>query len=98
MSAIVGFAGLGPTLAAARAGAVVALANKESLICAGPALLRAAKLAGGTVIPVDSEHSAIFQVFDPENAQHVARLILTASGGPFRGWSLEQMAHATPEQ
>jgi 1-deoxy-D-xylulose-5-phosphate reductoisomerase len=98
MSAIVGFAGLAPTLAAARAGAVVALANKESLICAGPALLRAAKLAGGAVIPVDSEHSAIFQVFDPENAQHVARLILTASGGPFRGWSLEQMAHATPEQ
>jgi 1-deoxy-D-xylulose-5-phosphate reductoisomerase len=98
MSAIVGFAGLAPTLAAARAGAVVALANKESLICAGPALLRAAKLAGGVVIPVDSEHSAIFQVFDPANAQHVARLILTASGGPFRGWSREQMAHATPEQ
>jgi 1-deoxy-D-xylulose-5-phosphate reductoisomerase len=98
MSAIVGFAGLAPTLAAARAGAVVALANKESLICAGPALLRTAKLAGGVVIPVDSEHSAIFQVFDPANAQHVARLILTASGGPFRGWSREQMAHATPKQ
>ena len=98
MSAIVGFAGLEPTLAAARAGAVVALANKESLICAGPTLLRTARLAGGAVIPVDSEHSAIFQVLDPENAQHVARLILTASGGPFRGWSREQMAHATPEQ
>lgn len=98
MSAIVGFAGLAPTLAAARAGAVIALANKESLICAGPALLRAAKLAGGAVIPVDSEHSAIFQVFDPANAHNVARLILTASGGPFRGWSREQMAHATPEQ
>ncbi|HVI30531.1 1-deoxy-D-xylulose-5-phosphate reductoisomerase [Phenylobacterium sp.] len=98
MSAIVGFAGLEPTLAAARAGAVVALANKESLICAGPALLRTARLAGGVIIPVDSEHSAIFQVLDPENAQHVARLILTASGGPFRGWSREQMAHATPEQ
>jgi len=98
MSAIVGFAGLAPTLAAARAGAVVALANKESLICAGPTLLRTAKLAGGAVIPVDSEHSAIFQVFSPSNAQHVARLILTASGGPFRGWSREQMSRATPEQ
>lgn len=98
MSAIVGFAGLAPTLAAARTGAVIALANKESLICAGPALLRTARLAGGAVIPVDSEHSAIFQVFDPANAHNVARLILTASGGPFRGWSREQMAHATPEQ
>ena len=98
MSAIVGFAGLAPTLAAARAGAVVALANKESLICAGPQLLRTAKLAGGAVIPVDSEHSAIFQVFSPSNAQHVARLILTASGGPFRSWSREQMSRATPEQ
>ena len=98
MSAIVGFAGLAPTLAAAKAGAVVALANKESLVCAGPSLLRTAKFAGGAVIPVDSEHSAIFQVLDPANAQHVARLILTASGGPFRTWTLEQMAHATPEQ
>jgi len=98
MSAIVGFAGLAPTLAAARSGAIVALANKESLICAGPALLRTAKLAGGVVIPVDSEHSAIFQVFSPANAQHVSRLILTASGGPFMGWSRAQMARATPEQ
>ena len=98
MSAIVGFAGLAPTLAAARSGAVIALANKESLICAGPDLLRTAKLAGGVVIPVDSEHSAIFQVFAPENADHVSRLILTASGGPFRSWSREQMARATPEQ
>ena len=98
MSAIVGFAGLAPTLAAAQAGAVVALANKESLICTGPQLLRIAKLAGGAIIPVDSEHSAIFQVFSPANAQHVARLILTASGGPFRGWTREQMAYAKPEQ
>ena len=98
MSAIVGFAGLAPTLAAVRTGAVVALANKESLICAGPQLLRIAKLAGGAVIPVDSEHSAIFQVFLPANAQHVARLILTASGGPCRGWTREQMARATPAQ
>jgi 1-deoxy-D-xylulose-5-phosphate reductoisomerase len=98
MSAIVGFAGLAPTLAAARAGVIVALANKESLICAGPTLLRTAKLAGGAVIPVDSEHSAIFQVLSPSNAQHVARLILTASGGPFRSWSREQMARATRAQ
>jgi 1-deoxy-D-xylulose-5-phosphate reductoisomerase len=98
MSAIVGFAGLAPTLAAARAGAIVALANKESLICAGPTLLRTAKLAGGVVIPVDSEHSAIFQVFSPSNAQHVARLILTASGGPFRTWTRDQMGRATREQ
>ncbi|HEY9219874.1 MAG TPA: 1-deoxy-D-xylulose-5-phosphate reductoisomerase, partial [Phenylobacterium sp.] len=98
MSAIVGFAGLAPTLAAARAGAVVALANKESLVCAGPELLRTAKLAGGVVIPVDSEHSAIFQVLDPSNAQHVARLILTASGGPFRCATPEHMRAATPEQ
>jgi 1-deoxy-D-xylulose-5-phosphate reductoisomerase len=98
MSAIVGFAGLAPTLAAARTGAVIALANKESLICAGPELLRTAKRAGGTVIPVDSEHSAIFQVFEPQNAAQVTRLILTASGGPFRAWSREQMEAATPEQ
>lgn len=98
MSAIVGFAGLAPTMAAAKAGAIVALANKESLVCAGPSLLRTAKFAGGAVIPVDSEHSAIFQVLDPMNAQHVARLILTASGGPFRTWTQEQMAQATPEQ
>lgn len=98
MSSIVGFAGLGPTLAAAKAGAVVALANKESLVCAGPSLLRTAKLAGGAVIPVDSEHSAIFQVLDPLNSQHVTKLILTASGGPFRTWTQAQMEHATPEQ
>jgi 1-deoxy-D-xylulose-5-phosphate reductoisomerase len=98
MSAIVGSAGLAPTLAAARAGSIIALANKESLICAGPALLAAAKAAGGGVIPVDSEHSAIFQVLQPVGPDRVARLILTASGGPFRQWSREQMADATPEQ
>jgi 1-deoxy-D-xylulose-5-phosphate reductoisomerase len=98
MSAIVGFAGLAPTLAAARSGAVVALANKESLVCAGPELLRTAKLAGGAVIPVDSEHSAIFQVLEPENRAQVSRLILTASGGPFRTWTRAAMTEATPEQ
>jgi 1-deoxy-D-xylulose-5-phosphate reductoisomerase len=98
MSAIVGFAGLAPTLAAARRGAIVALANKESLVCAGPELLRMAKLSGGAVIPVDSEHSAIFQVLEPENAGQVSRLILTSSGGPFRGATHEQMARATLDQ
>jgi 1-deoxy-D-xylulose-5-phosphate reductoisomerase len=98
MSAIVGAAGLAPTLAAARTGAVIALANKESLVCAGPALLRIAREAGGSVIPVDSEHSAIFQVLQPDCLSRVSRLILTASGGPFRTWTREQMALATPEQ
>jgi 1-deoxy-D-xylulose-5-phosphate reductoisomerase len=98
MAAIVGAAGLRPTLAAARAGAVIALANKESLVCAGPALLAAAKAAGGTVVPVDSEHSAIFQVLQAPCADKVKRLILTASGGPFRTWTRAQMGEATPEQ
>jgi 1-deoxy-D-xylulose-5-phosphate reductoisomerase len=98
MSAIVGAAGLAPTVAAARTGAVIALANKESLVCAGPALLAIAKAAGGSVIPVDSEHSAIFQVLQPACAPRVARLILTASGGPFRTWDRAAMANATPEQ
>jgi len=98
MSAIVGFAGLAPTLAAAKAGAVIALANKESLVCAGPSLLRTAKLAGGAVVPVDSEHSAIFQVLDPGVAEQVSRLILTSSGGPFRNASRAEMAAATPDQ
>ncbi|MDP1631876.1 MAG: 1-deoxy-D-xylulose-5-phosphate reductoisomerase [Caulobacter sp.] len=98
MSAIVGAAGLAPTLAAARTGSVIALANKESIVCAGPALLEIARAAGGKVIPVDSEHSAIFQVLAPDCAHRVARLILTASGGPFRTWTRAQMAAATPEQ
>ena len=98
MSAIVGAAGLAPTLAAARKGSVIALANKESLVCAGPALLEASRLAGGRVIPVDSEHSAIFQVLQPDCIQRVARLILTASGGPFRTWTRDRMRSATPEQ
>ena len=98
MSAIVGAAGLAPTLAAARAGSTIALANKESLVCAGPALLEIARKAGGQVIPVDSEHSAIFQVLQPACAHRVSRLILTASGGPFRTWTREQMAAASPEQ
>jgi 1-deoxy-D-xylulose-5-phosphate reductoisomerase len=98
MSAIVGVAGLEPTMAAARTGAIVALANKESLVCAGPQLLAMAKAAGGTVIPVDSEHAAIFQVLQPDCAARVLKLILTASGGPFREKSLQEMSGMTPEQ
>jgi len=98
MSSIVGSAGLAPTLAAAKVGSTIALANKESLICAGPALLAIAREAGGGVIPVDSEHSAIFQVLQPDCRDRVARLILTASGGPFRGWSRADMETATVEQ
>ena len=98
MAAVVGAAGLRPTLAAARTGATVALANKESLVCMGPALLAAAREAGGEVIPVDSEHSAIFQALQPEARGRVARLILTASGGPFRTWTEEAMRAATPAQ
>lgn len=98
MAAIVGSAGLRPTWAAIRAGAVVGLANKESLVTCGPALLAAARAAGGAVIPVDSEHSAVFQVLQDPCASRLSRVILTASGGPFRDWTLEQMARATPEQ
>ncbi|MBX3480935.1 MAG: 1-deoxy-D-xylulose-5-phosphate reductoisomerase [Caulobacter sp.] len=98
MSAIVGAAGLAPTLAAARRGAVVALANKESLVCCGPSLLEIARQAGGVVIPVDSEHSAIFQVLQQPCLDKVSRLILTASGGPFRTWDQAAMRAATREQ
>jgi 1-deoxy-D-xylulose-5-phosphate reductoisomerase len=100
MSSIVGSAGLAPTLAAARQGAIVALANKESLVCAGPALLEAARKAGGTVVPVDSEHSAIFQALQDHWSDAVGRIILTASGGPFRTWTWtrQAMSAATPEQ
>jgi 1-deoxy-D-xylulose-5-phosphate reductoisomerase len=98
MAAIVGSAGLRPTWAAIRSGAVVGLANKESLVTCGPALLSAARAAGGTVIPVDSEHSAVFQVLQQPCATRLSRIVLTASGGPFRIWSLAQMAKATPEQ
>lgn len=98
MAAIVGSAGLRPAWAAARSGATLALANKESLVCCGPALIETARAAGGRVIPVDSEHSAIFQVLETRNLDQVARLILTASGGPFRSLPLEAMAAVTPEQ
>jgi 1-deoxy-D-xylulose-5-phosphate reductoisomerase len=98
MAAVVGFAGLEPTLAAARRGAMVALANKEALVCAGRLLIDAVEDSGGVLLPVDSEHNAIFQVFETGQRHAVDRLILTASGGPFRSWSLADMAHATPKQ
>ena len=98
MAAIVGSAGLKPAWAAAKSGATLALANKESLVCCGPALIETARAAGGRVIPVDSEHSAIFQVLEPHNIDRVSRLVLTASGGPFRTTSLADMRAVTPEQ
>jgi 1-deoxy-D-xylulose-5-phosphate reductoisomerase len=98
MAAVVGFAGLESTLVAARRGAMVALANKEALVCAGRLLMDAVDDSGGVLLPVDSEHNAIFQVLEPRHRHAIDRLILTASGGPFRNWSLADMAEATPEQ
>jgi 1-deoxy-D-xylulose-5-phosphate reductoisomerase len=98
MAGIVGAAGLEPTLAGIRQGAVVGLANKETLVCAGELVMAEIKRHGATLLPVDSEHSAIFQVFDFEQSERVERIILTASGGPFRTWTLEAMATVTPAQ
>jgi len=98
MAAIVGAVGLAPTLAAVRAGRCVAFANKECLVSAGSLMMREVREYGATLLPVDSEHNAIFQVFETENASRVARLIITASGGPFRTWDVSAMAVATPEQ
>ena len=98
MSAIVGAAGLAPTITLASSTQVLALANKESLVCAGE-LLRAACDAHGTkLLPVDSEHSAIFQALEGEQHADIERIILTASGGPFRTWSLDRIATATREE
>ncbi|WP_341702489.1 1-deoxy-D-xylulose-5-phosphate reductoisomerase [Ferrovibrio sp.] len=98
MAAIVGAAGLEPTLAAVRQGRIVALANKESLVCAGALVMREAALHGATILPVDSEHNAIFQVFDFDAPDSIDRVILTASGGPFRTLSLGEMREVTPAQ
>jgi len=98
MSAIVGAAGLQPTLAAINTGAVIALANKECLVCAGEYMLSEIRKSGATILPVDSEHNAIFQVFDTEQHNSIERIILTASGGPFWGSSLNKMKNATPEE
>jgi len=98
MASIVGLAGLEPTMAAAKRGAIIGLANKECLVSAGDVLMKEIARRGGTLLPVDSEHSAIFQVFDFENADKVERIILTASGGPFREMNIAAMARVTPEQ
>jgi 1-deoxy-D-xylulose-5-phosphate reductoisomerase len=97
VAAIVGAAGLIPTLAALRAGSRVALANKECLVCAGALFMATSRKTGQTVLPVDSEHNAIFQALDGQPASQVEKITITASGGPFRDWSKEAMAAATPE-
>ena len=97
MAAIIGMAGLEPTLAAAKNGGTIALANKECLVSAGTLFLDAIHQSGGKLLPVDSEHNAIFQVLDNEDQKSLERVILTASGGPFRSWTLDQMKAVTVE-
>jgi 1-deoxy-D-xylulose-5-phosphate reductoisomerase len=98
MAAIVGCAGMMPVLAALKRGKSVALANKEALVSAGALMIEAAKASGATLLPVDSEHNAIFQCLDRSAPAGVAKIILTASGGPFRTWSKADMADVTPAQ
>ena len=98
MAAIVGSAGLRPTLAAVRRGITVGLANKECLVSAGEFFVNEVREHGAELLPVDSEHSAIYQVLDFDQADKIRRIILTASGGPFREFTVEQMATVTPEQ
>lgn len=98
MAAIVGCAGLEPVMAAVEAGRTVALANKEALVTAGSLMTEAARRAGAVILPVDSEHNAIFQCLAGSRSQDVARLTLTASGGPFRCMSATEMVRVTPEQ
>ena len=98
MAGIVGIAGLKPTITAIRRGATVALANKECLVCAGNLLFNELNKYGGTILPVDSEHNAIFQVFDFNQSDTVEKLILTASGGPFRETPIDKMAGITPTE
>jgi 1-deoxy-D-xylulose-5-phosphate reductoisomerase len=98
MAAIVGAAGLPPTLAAIERGATVGLANKETLVCAGKLMIDACARNGAKLIPVDSEHNAIFQVLEEGHRASIRRIILTASGGPFRSMPLSEMSHITPAQ
>ena len=98
VAAIVGAAGLKPTLAAAEQGTTIALANKECLVCAGDVFKDTLKKYGTTLLPVDSEHSAVFQVFEQPQSEQVDRIILTASGGPFRTSTYEDLTKVTPEQ
>ena len=98
MSAIIGAAGLEPGLTALNNGSTLALANKESLVSAGPILMAHAKESGATMLPVDSEHSAVFQALIGEDIDTVERVIITASGGAFRDWPLDRLATATPAE
>ncbi len=98
MAAIVGCAGLEPVMAAIEAGRTVALANKEALVTAGELMIAAARHSGAVILPVDSEHNAIFQCLADNRSCDIAKLVLTASGGPFRDQSRDQMAGKTPEQ
>ena len=98
MASIVGCAGLEPVMAAIQRGGTIALANKESLVSAGDVLMAAVRDHGATLLPVDSEHNAIFQCFERENAAQVRRVILTASGGPFRQLGADMLSKVTPEQ
>src|SRR5579872_5769061 len=98
MAAIVGAAGLASTMAAIRRGAMVALANKETLVCAGALVTAEVKRYGARLLPADSEHNAIFQVFEQDRRHAIERIILTASGGPFRERSLAEMERMSPEQ
>jgi len=98
VSAMTGAAGLVPTYEAIRAGKDIALANKETMVMAGPLVMEEAKKRGGSILPVDSEHSAILQSMQGHSRKDIKRVILTASGGPFRGLSLSEMARVTPDQ
>lgn len=98
VSALVGAVGLEPTLAAIRAGAHIALANKEVLVMAGALVLREVQKYGVQLLPVDSEHSAVFQALMGQRREDLRRIVLTASGGPFRTWSAERIAQATPQE
>lgn len=98
MAAIVGAAGLAPVMAAVKRGGTLALANKEALVCAGEVVLAAVNAHHTTLLPVDSEHNAIFQCFEHDQVDGISRIILTASGGPFRGRTRAEMAAVTPEE
>jgi 1-deoxy-D-xylulose-5-phosphate reductoisomerase len=98
VGAIAGAAGVIPTFAAVEAGRDVALANKECLVCAGEPFMRRAREMAVRILPMDSEHNAIFQALGGESAKTIEKMWLTASGGPFRTWSAEQIAAATPDQ
>jgi 1-deoxy-D-xylulose-5-phosphate reductoisomerase len=98
IAAIVGTAGLAPVMAAVRAGKTIGLANKEALVSAGALMIEEARRSGAVLLPIDSEHNAIFQCLAGQDCNKVSRLVLTASGGPFRSLTAADMAHVTPAQ